>query len=389
MDNLLIILFWSSVFCVFHTYILFPLIVIFFGKFKKQNFDVSKDDLPSLSIVIAAYNEENVIAQKLDSTIQTNYNLDKIEILIGSDNSNDATNSIIKKYQEDYKNIHLFEFNTRQGKAKIINQLVEVVKNDIIIFTDANVFFERNTINELVKHFDNDKIGQVGGNIINTNVKKTGISIQEKKYLDIEKKIKYNEGKLWGTMIGAFGGCYAMRKKLYKNIPKDYLMDDFYVSMHVLEKDYKAIFEPNAICLEDVSDKISEEFRRKVRISAGNFQNLYAYKHLLLKPNIGLIFSFVSHKILRWITPVFILLSILISYYLGQTIELYRQLFILQLILFVPLPLDFIIKKVGVNISLLRYITHFYSMNLALFIGMFKYLLGIKTNIWKPTERNQ
>ena len=388
MDNFLLILFWTSVYCIFHTYLIFPLIVNFFGKFKKQNQDVfNLEEHPFVSIIIAAHNEETVIEEKLKSTLKSV--TQNFEILIGSDCSTDKTNTIIRSFQEENSNIHLFEFTERQGKANVINQLVEKAKAEILIFTDANVFFDKNTIYEITKHFKNERIGQVGGNIINTNLKKTGISIPEKNYLDIEKKIKFNEGKLWGTMIGAFGGCYSMRKKLFRNVPEGYLMDDFYISMGVLDDGFKAIFEPNAICFEDVSDKISEEFRRKVRISAGNFQNLFAFKNLLFKANFGLIFSFLSHKILRWKTPIFIISSLLISFYLGQKMELYWQLFLFQIFLFVPLLLDAILRLVNVNLKPLRFVTHFYSMNLALLFGLFKFLFGIKTNVWKPTERNQ
>ena len=388
MINILTILFWLSVYSIVHTYIIFPLLVNFLGSFKKQNQDVYRlEEIPFVSILIAAHNEEDVIKKKIESTLKSK--IKNFEVLIGSDCSTDHTNTIIKSFQTENNNIQLFEFAERQGKANIINQLVQKSKGEILIFTDANVFFDENTIYELTKHYKVHNIGQIGGNIINTNLKKTGISIPEKNYLDIEKQIKFNEGKLWGTMIGAFGGCYSMRKILYKDVPEGYLMDDFYISMGVLDEKYKAIFEPEAICFEDVSDKISEEFRRKIRISAGNFQNLFSYKHLLIKPHFGLIFSLLSHKILRWKTPLFIIFSILSSFYLGLNSELYNQLFYFQLLLFVPLCLDLIFRFFGLNIKPLRFTTHFFTMNLALLIGLFKFIFGVRTNIWKPTERNQ
>lgn len=374
----------------FHTYILFPLILKLIVKGKQVNSILYSDfDLPNVTIIIAAHNEEKVIKQKIESTFNTSYPNDKIEILIGSDNSNDTTNAIINKYQLENSNLHLIEYKKRQGKSYIINDLVKKSKAEILIFTDANVFFEPTTIYELVKHYKNDRVGQVGGNIINTNIKKSGISYQEKNYLDWEKEIKNNEGLIWGTMIGAFGGCYSIRKSLYKNVPQVYLMDDFYISMNVLEMNKKAIFETKAICYEDVSDKITEEFRRKIRISAGNYQNLFTYKHLLFKPNFGLIFSFFSHKILRWKTPFFIIIALILSFILGKDIELYRNLFLFQVGIFVILPLDLILRKLKVYFKPFRFITHFISMNTALLIGFFKFIFGIKKSVWKPTERNQ
>lgn len=384
------ILFWLSLLGIVHTYLIFPTLIIFFGKIKKQNVVCfSLTELPLISIIIAAHNEEKVIEKKIESTLKSNVNTENFEILIGSDCSTDNTNQIISEFIKKHDNIHFFEFNERQGKASIINQLVEKAKGEILICTDANVFFTSSTIYELVKHFKNPKIGQVGGNIINTNLKSKGISVPEKKYLDIEKQIKFSEGKLWGTMLGAFGGCYAIQKKLYKNVPKGYLMDDFYVSMEVLASNYKAIFEPLALCYEDVSDKISEEFRRKVRISAGNFQNLFAYKHLLFKPNFGLVFSFISHKILRWKTPILMVLIFMLSYKIGINHQLYKQLFYFQALLLLPLCFDFILRQFNIHFKPFRFVTHFLTMNLALLLGLFKFIFGVKSNVWKPTERNQ
>lgn len=369
---------------------LYPLLLEVFGKSARQN-EVwwKEDELPFISIVIAAHNEENVIQQKLTSTYSSILSEHNFEVLIGSDCSTDTTNQLIQDVAATHSNLRFYPFQERQGKAAIINRLVEEAKGEIIIFTDANVFFDEHTIYELVKHFKNSRIGQVGGNIVNTNLKETGISVPEKNYLEMEKRIKHHEGKLWGSMMGAFGGCYALRKSLYKPVPSRYLMDDFYISMGVFEQNQQAIFEPLAVSYEDVSDKLSEEFRRKMRISAGNFQNLFAYKHLLVQAKAGVIFSFMSHKILRWKTPFFLLMMMCISGYLGMNSELYTYLFLIQVAIFVFLPLDFLLKLLGINISFIRLITHFISMNIALFFGFFKFIFGVRTSAWKPTERNQ
>src|SRR5690606_1843765 len=147
-------------------------------------------------------------------------------------------------------------------------------KGEVFILTDANVFFTKDTIYQLVKHYKNPEVAQVGGNIINPEHKQDGISFQEKSYLSRENIIKYQEGIIWGCMIGAFGGCYSIRANYFVPVPPKFLVDDFYISMHVLEQNKKALNELDAHCYEDVSNKIKEEFRRKLRISAGNFQNL-------------------------------------------------------------------------------------------------------------------
>ena len=279
--------FWISVLGIVHSYLFFPAVLRILSKGKRQNAIVHQyeDDLPAISIILAVYNEEVVIEEKLRTTFKTNYPLDKIEFLIGSDASTDNTNAIIAQWQQQYPQIKFTPFLGRTGKAAIVNQLTEIAIHPIFILTDANVFFEEDTIYHLVKHFKHQEIAQVGANIQNPLYKAEGISYQEKSYLSRENLIKYQEGVIWGSMIGAFGGCYAIRASHFAPVPATFLMEDFYISMQALAQGGKSINELQAICYEDVSNKITEEFRRKVRISAGNFQNLNHFKSLLFKFN--------------------------------------------------------------------------------------------------------
>jgi cellulose synthase/poly-beta-1,6-N-acetylglucosamine synthase-like glycosyltransferase len=359
---------------------------------KKQNqqvFSLQDENLPHVSIIIAAYNEEEVIENKINSTFNTTYPAHLFDVHIGSDNSSDRTNEIITAYSQHYSQLHLHVFSNRQGKATIINKLVAEASSDIIILTDANVFFEPSTMFELVKHYKNPDIALVGGYIINTNVKKTGISLQEKTYLSHENLIKYREGILWGSMIGAFGGVYSIRKENYTPVPENYFMDDFFITMSVLQQGKKTIAELNAVCYEDISNIIHEEFRRKVRISIGNFQNLSTYGHIASRIFTGAGFSFFSHKVLRWMTPFLLIDCLIASAILFSQDILYSYLFFGQIILLLLPVIDIILKRGHIHVSLLRFITHFYSMNVALFIGFFKFLKGVDSNVWQPTKRNQ
>lgn len=387
-----IFLFWFSLFCLLQSYLFFPIILEWIAKGKRQNqniFPKNATDLPTVSILLAVYNEEKVITQKIESTFRTDYPAHKIEFLIGSDASTDATNGIIEKFMGQYPQLKLKIFAGRTGKAGIINQLAAQAKGDVFILTDANVFFTEDTIYQLVKHYQNKEIYLVGGNILNVRFKRDGISLQEKSYLSRENKIKYQEGISWGTMIGAFGGLYSVRSERYAPVPPRFFMDDFYITMNVLEQGGKTINELDAIGYEDVSNKITEEFRRKVRISIGNFQNLMRYAGLLFPFFTGLAFSFLSHKVLRWLGPFFILIMLLSSGILALHSAFYQIVFVLQiLMILVPLA-DELLKKFDLHVLLLRFISHFYLMNLALLFGFIKYIRGVKTNIWRPTQRNQ
>jgi len=401
---LLIILFWISVFLVFHTYLLYPLLLKLLSINKKQNqiiYQLKDTDLPEVDILLAVYNEEKVIEEKIRSTFHTSYPVTKIKFYIGTDASTDETNKIIKKYQQQYTQLQLIQFSGRKGKAAIINELSTCSKSPLMILTDANVFFDYDTIYHLVKHYKNQEIAQVGGNILQKTInQKTkienrkskiekGISFQEKAYQIRENKIKYQEGIVWGSMIGAFGGCYSIRRDYFIPVPRNYLMDDFYISMNVLSKNKKAINELEANCYEDVSVKPSEEFKRKVRISAGNFQNLSVYKGLLWPPFTGKAFAFLSHKVLRWYTPFFIIIALISNLFLMNYYIFYQITLCVLIAAFCIVILDLVLKIININWKLFRFISHFFYMNLALLVGFFKFSLGVKTNIWQPTERNQ
>ncbi|MDD3687510.1 MAG: glycosyltransferase [Bacteroidales bacterium] len=382
------ILFWISVFLVFHTYVLYPLIIRILAHNKQTNYADAKH-FPSVTIIMSLYNEESVISEKLDSIFASDYPIDKVSIIIGSDNSDDKTNEIVSNYASRYKNIDFTAFSQRQGKSNVINNMINKSHADILILSDANVFFDKNTIAELVKPFADDKIGLVDTNMKNTGLKKEGISIQEKSYISREVNIKNREGILWGTMMGPFGGCFAIRHDLYSPVPKNFLVDDFYICMKVIEKGYKAVNNLNAVVYEDVSNNLSDEFRRKVRIATGDFQNLNEFKKMLWPPWTGLSFSFMSHKVLRWITPLFIISAWILNFILAFDSLFYLILFAgYNFVIILPLA-DFLLKKINIHNVILRFITHFFTMNLALLRGMFKAIKGVESNVWKPTKRNQ
>jgi cellulose synthase/poly-beta-1,6-N-acetylglucosamine synthase-like glycosyltransferase len=384
------IIFWMAFNLMVYSYIVYPLICQLLASRKQQNENcyAETDNLPGVSIVMAVFNEEMVIKEKLESVFQTSYPLEKIEFLIGSDNSSDKTNEIITQFAQQYPQIKFTNFTERQGKSNILNNLVPKSSNDILIFTDANVMFSKHLLFQLVKHYKNETIGQVGANILNKGVRDDGISQQERAYIHRETHIKYQEGVAWGCSMGAFGACYSLRKKLFRTIPQNFLMEDFFISMNVFEHNLKAITELDALAYEDVSNEIKEEYKRKVRISAGNFQNLSVYKHFLLEPYEQPGFSLLSHKVIRWFGPVLILLMLITSAMAAIANQFYLWMFFALLSGIATMFIEPLLSKAGIHLKLLRFISYFCWMNTALFTGFIKYLKGINTNVWQPTKRN-
>lgn len=388
-EMILQLLFWFSVACLVHSYVLYPLLLkIFAGNLQLPRNEIPEAQLPMVSVLLSVFNEEKVIEQKIRSVFKTNYPTAKLEMVIGSDGSTDKTDTIIQQLIGEGFSIRYERFGGRNGKSNILNALRPKATGEIFILTDANILFDENTIGRLVRHFNDPANALVAANIINSGMRPDGISHQEQTYIRRENLIKYREGALWGSMMGAFGACYAIRSEYFTEIPRNFLMEDFYISMGVLRAGKKCISDMEAMAYEDVSNLMQEEFKRKVRISAGNFQNLGVYYGLLKNPFSGVGFSFLSHKVLRWLGPFFLLIAFTASAVLQFENLFFRWMFLLQLLGFFTPVLDKLLSRVNIHTFALRLLAYFYSMNAALLLGFIRYLRGIRTNAWSPTQRN-
>ncbi len=384
------VIFWVSLFLILYSYIFFPAILHLLARTKSLDGKTyPADQLPMLSVIIAAFNEEEVIASKIGSILDSDYPVSRLEILVGSDASTDSTNEILRQLKAVHQGLHIFLFEERSGKPGVVNRLVEEARGEILVITDANVMLETDALRKMTGFFIQPEIGLVDSRMINTRLKKDGISHQERYYISREVGIKHNESLIWGSMMGPFGGCYAVRKSLFRPVPGNFLVDDFYINMAVLQQGFKCISNMEAKVYEDVSNNLEEEFRRKKRISAGNFQNLAAFRSLLWRGGPGVGFCFFSHKIIRWFVPLLVMITLGSSIALGMRMAPYRILALLQLVVLVIPLIDHFLRKIKIHAIPLRFISHFVIMNLALLSGLIRYLGGIKSNVWQPTRRNQ
>ncbi|RPI46805.1 MAG: glycosyltransferase [Bacteroidetes bacterium] len=384
------IIFWISLILIIHSYLVFPLILERLARKKRiHRKKYTDDELPVISVLIAAYNEEDVIEAKIRSVLASNYPAGRMEILVGSDASTDRTDGILQNLEKQFSGLRVFIFDNRTGKPGVVNRLVRESAGEVLVITDANVLLDRETIREMVSMFAEPRTGLVDSRMISTNLKKEGISLQEKFYISREVKIKYNESLVWGTMMGPFGGCYSVRKSLFTPVPSNFLVDDFFINMSVLRQGYHCISNIDARVYEDVSNDLSEEFRRKKRISSGNFQNLARFASLLGSRKPGIAFCFFSHKVIRWIVPFLVMITLGTSLALSGRFIFYRILTFIQLGILVIPVFDFFLRKNQIHAVPLRFISHFVLMNLALLAGFIGYAGGIENNVWEPTRRNQ
>jgi cellulose synthase/poly-beta-1,6-N-acetylglucosamine synthase-like glycosyltransferase len=374
-------IFWISVFLFVYSYTIYPLLLAifakFFGKSVKRKYDI---EFPFVAFIVPVYNEEKIIKQKIENILSLDYPNDRLTIWIGSDCSTDKTHEIVNTFKDS--RIKLWIAEKRGGKTEVINKLTPSLNADILVFTDANTMHKKDSLKKMIGWFADSKVGGVAGHIehvFNRN------NIEEKIYRNFESLQKSLESKLHST-ISAFGGFYSIRKEVFSSIKYNaYSNDDVLIPMNVIRKGFRMIFDKEAVSYEDSTDNIKNEFSRRVRIGAGNFQ---AFSWLLdfLNPLKGWPwFCYVSHKVTRWFSPFFLILAFL-SCFLLVVLNgpiLYHVIFYLACLililslLYLVLPLFFI-----------RPFFYFLSMHLALFLGFFRFLGGIKSAAWMRTERN-
>ncbi len=286
---------------------MYPIIIRIVAAFYKTSENPFYE--PTISILISAYNEEKVILKRIENIAGQKYDLSKIEVIVGSDNSSDRTNDILRELENKYNWLKVFIFTQRRGKASVLNDLVDVAQNEILIFTDANTIFDNIAIQKITKGFSSEQVGGVCGRLIlrETNENKYA-SVEERRYWEYETFIKKAEGRC-GILIGANGGIFAIRRSLFEEIPEDAVTDDLFITLSVLKNNYRFMYRDDAIASEEVTSTMATEFRRKVRFAATNIQTLLYFRRLLFNKNVLLSFAFWSHKIIRWFFP-FILFAV-------------------------------------------------------------------------------
>lgn len=382
-------LFWISMVIILTPYFFYPVLILFIEKLKRQKPDPQMDEYPRVDIVFAAFNEEAVLEEKLQSLNDLDYPREKLTFRIGSDASTDKTNDILKAWHERDDRFQPYLFRQRSGKSQILNFLREEGDSELLLLTDANIIFEPEALRLMVEHLHSQaKVGAVGADIHYGKFVKKGISGQEDTYLRLENRIKAAEALLAASPFGLEGGCYLIRRELFPEIPPLFYMEDFFTTLHVLNSGWKILWKPQARVWEDVSVSPEEEYKRKVRISIGNFQNLKFYRGFLFRRFWPKGLMFLAHKVFRWLSPFFLLVLLIsapqlvfIHWFYGMIAGLYMA--------FIGMGLFGILLSQKRKAGWLQYPAHFINMNLALMEGFLNYIKGIKTNAWQPTQRKQ
>ncbi|MBF0472832.1 MAG: glycosyltransferase family 2 protein [Nitrospirae bacterium] len=372
-------LYYFLIFLIIYPYVIYPIVLFFlaliFSKKPEQG-----DELPIVSLVISAYNEERVIEAKIKNSLELDY--PRLEIIIASE-SNDSTNEIVKGYE----GIRLFAFEGREGKAATLYRVIPQCSGEIIIFSDANGMYEKEAIRKLVRNFKDKGVGCVSGRMKYINPNQTSIGKGESIYWNYEFIIKKLSSRLQ-HLLGANGCIFALRKEAWLPLSK-YRGDDFELPINAGINGYKVILEPEAIAYEEVTENFRDEYKRKVRIMSWNFISaLMLLREAVIKGRVFIGFQLISHKILRWLTP-FFLIALLINNIMiikeGQTI--YFVTLILQLGLYLSAIIGLLIDKfTSKRLPKILLIPYYYCMtNYASMIAIIRSIFR-EDRIWEKNR---
>ncbi|MBX2916006.1 MAG: glycosyltransferase family 2 protein [Cyclobacteriaceae bacterium] len=388
MLNALFFLFWISLAVVFYTYVGYGFIIYILSKgWGKNETPVlpPENELPEVTLLVAAYNEETYIVQKIENSLALDYPADKLRLWIVTDGSTDRTVELCKAYPT----VTVFHSPERKGKIHAVNRVMEEIKTSIVIFSDANTDLNQKALKNIVRHFGDPKVGGVAGekrivSMYQDNASGSGEGL----YWKYESALKTMDSK-FTTAIGAAGELFAVRKELYINPHPDTIIEDFVTSMKIVAAGYRFVYEPEAYALETASASIKDEWKRKVRISAGGIQAIIRLPELLNIFKYGWIsWQYVSHRAMRWSIAPLALVVVLIA---NIILTPYSPFFLVSCVgqcAFYFLALLghlFRERKIGLKGFFVPY--YFTMMNLSVFAGAIRLLRKKQSVVWEKSAR--
>lgn len=376
------ILFWFSLGFIFYTYIGYPVLLwfqagIFTKKIEKQ------PCTPFVSVVISALNEEKRIASRLENLLEQQYPGECLEILVVSDGSIDRTGEIVRTFSD--RNVRLLEIPERKGKAAALNLGIAESRGEIVVFADARQRFEPDAISQLVANFSDPSVGCVSGELMFQEDTESSVKLEMGAYWKYEKWIRKMESQT-GSVVGATGAIYAMRRKLYTPLPAATLLDDVLSPMNVVGQGFRVVFDSKAIAYDILSDDVVQEWRRKVRTLTGNWQLLSLAPWLLIPWRNKEWGRFLSHKVCRILVPFFLVALFALSLKLED--PFYEVFLLVQLACYGLAIIGYFFSSLQ-SYKIFSIPCFFMVMNIAALFGFFYWISGTGTGIWKAAYTEQ
>ena len=391
------ILFWCFILVIFYSFAGYGILLFIAVRIKnlfqksKPNLIVRDEDLPEVTMFVAAYNEKDFIDAKQKDFYNLNYPKDKIHYLWLTDGSDDGSPDLLKSY----KDVVVMHEPKRRGKINAMNRGMKFVKTPIVIFSDCNTGLGKESVRKIVELLSKPEVGCVAGEKrIYSSDKDTASGAGEGLYWRYESQLKRWEAEL-SSVVGAAGELFAIKTELFKEVEPDTLLDDFIISLRIAMDGYSIQYDPDAYAIESASLNVAEELKRKIRISAGAIQSIIRLKALLNPFKYGwLSIQYISHKFLRWtLVPIFLLLVFplnLVLIYSDNTLlptSLYVIFFLFQLFFYLLSLIGYLLsdKKIRFKSVFIPY--YFFVMNLSMFLGFIRFLKGNQSVNWEKSKR--
>ena len=375
-------IFWFSLLALFYAYVGYPLCAALLAGIRRH--PVAKQAIyPSVTILIAAYNEEDCIASTLENKLSLDYPEEKLEIIVISDESEDRTDVIVGSFAD--RGVKLLRQSPRAGKTSALNLAVPSAKGEILVFSDANSIYAPDALQHLVKNFADHTVGYVTGKMIYTNPDGTVIGDGCSAYMKYENRLREIETNL-GSIVGVDGGIDAMRKELYSPLNPDQL-PDFVQPLKVVEKGFRVVYESRALLKEDSLQESSDEYRMRVRVT---LRALWALKDMnqLLQGKGGFLFAWQlwSHKVLRYFCFVFLISAFLTNIWLATGPSVYRVLLFFHLACYAGAALSPILTRMHSGFLPFRLLYYFVLLNISSLHAAVKFMQRKKQIIWSPRK---
>jgi len=387
----MVVLYWLSLFIVFYTFLGYGILLYVLVRLRralKGNRVVPglDQDFPSLTLVVAAYNEEDLITEKIRNTLELNYPKERLHLLFITDGSSDKTPDLISRFSE----IKLMHSAARNGKIHAIHRAMHEVDSEVVVFTDANTFLNKDALLLIARHYADPYVGAVSGEKRVMQDEVSDATAGEGFYWKYESALKKWDSELY-SVVGAAGELFSVRRSLYQQVEPDTILDDFMISMLIAQKGYRIIYEPEAYASELSSDNIKEELKRKVRIAAGGIQSILRLKKLFLPFDFPLLwFQYVSHRVLRWtITPFLMILVFILNIIIcfKQPGVIYWLMLAGQVSFYGAALAGWLLEKRKMKVKALFVPYYFCVMNYAVIAGINRYYKGSQSAAWEKAKR--
>lgn len=384
------ILFWFSLAILFYAYIGYGILLYGLVQFKRLlKGPATTPDLdlwPEVTHLIAAYNEGEVIEQKIQNSLSLQYPPGKMKIVVVTDGSSDDTPDRVRAYPE----VSLLHQPERKGKIAAVHRAMEGITSPVVVFSDANTLLNELAIKHMVRHFQKPEVGVVAGEKrVLMETKDTASAAGEGLYWKYESKLKQWDGE-WHSVMGAAGELFAIRRDLFHAVPTDSIIEDFVMTMSIAAQGYVIAYEQDAYAMESASASVAEEMKRKVRISAGAFQAMWRLRRLFNLFRYGkLSFQFISHRVIRWtLAPLGLMIMAILAPILAWTQGgIYIALAISQAIFYAMGLLGWRLEQKEIRVRALFVPFYFLMMNWSLIRGFVRYQKGKQTVLWERSAR--